>query len=59
MTEKENFRNMIRRVLTEKFADEDPRNYYDEDYNTITIINANLEATTFYFDENGALDFFE
>lgn len=59
MTEKEIFHNMIRRVLTEKVADEESRNYYDEDDNSITIINANLEATTFYFDENGALDFFE
>lgn len=59
MTEKEIFHNMIHRVLTEKVANEDLRNYYDEDDNSITIINASLEETIFYFDENGTLTFYE
>ena len=59
MTEKEIFLNMIRRVLTEKAVDEDLRKYYYEDNNNVTVINANLEETIFYFDENGALIFYE
>ena len=60
MTEKEAFLNMIHRVLAEKeVAGEELDNYCYENDNCVTIINANLEETFFYFDENGTLIFYE
>lgn len=58
MTEKEIFLSMIRRVLA-GLPDEDKDNYYRENDYSVIIINANLEETTFYFDENGDLAFYE
>lgn len=58
MTEKEVFLNMIHRAVAE--AGRESSYYYCEnDNNSVTIINASLEKTLFYFDENGALVFYE
>jgi hypothetical protein len=58
MTEKEVFINMIHRVVAG--AGRELSDYYCEnDDNSVTIINASLEKTLFYFDENGALIFYE
>ena len=60
MTEKEIFLGMVRRIWIEKGADEDLlRNYYYEDGNNVIVINANYEETTFYFDKNGALTYYD
>lgn len=60
MTEKEVFLNMLHRVVAEKAAGEEVSNYYCEnDNNSVTILNASLEETFFYFDENGTLIFYE
>lgn len=57
MTEKEVFLSMVHRVAEEKA--EDLKNWYYEDGDSVTIINANYEETTFYFDKNGALTFYD
>lgn len=60
MTEKEFFLSMIRRVVAENSAGEELSNYYYKiGNNGIAILNANLEETCFYFDENGALILYE